>query len=70
MVILRLKFEWDPLRVSIGSMWIHVLLRNEIEIEYLYTQNDGEVNEKLTLKNAPMKLEKELEKLLSHMGKR
>lgn len=52
--------------VSAGSMWILVLLRKEMEIEYLYAQNDKWVNEKLTLNSAPMKLENELEKLVLH----
>ena len=55
---MKLEFELDPLRVSLNSWWIHILIRKEIEIEYLYAQNDERVNEKLTLKSAPMEMEK------------
>ena len=53
-----LEFERELFHVSIDSQWIHVLLYKMLEIEYLYTQNDERVNEKLTLNSTPMKLEK------------
>ena len=56
-VILRSKFEWDPLSKINGSWWICVLRREEIEIIYLYTQNGIWVNEKLMLKVCPLEQE-------------
>ena len=40
MVILRLEFEQDPLHASVGSRWVHDLLRKKIKIICFYTQND------------------------------
>ena len=57
MVILRLEFEQDPLHASVGSRWVHDLLRKKIKIICFYAQNDEWVIEKLTLKSTPMKLE-------------
>lgn len=55
--MVNLEFEPDLLYLSVSSRWIRVLLRKKFEIEYLYSQNDKRVNEKLTIKNTPMKLE-------------
>ena len=64
MIILRFEFKRESNSVSIGLMRIHILLYKKVKIEYLYAQNDRDVNEKFTLKSVPTKVEKRIRKTL------
>lgn len=48
---------------------IRILFREYFKIIYLYVQNDDPVNEKLLLKNIPIKLEKLKKKVFVLLGK-
>ena len=63
--MVNLEFEPNLLYLCVSLRWIHVLHRKKFEIKYLNSQNDKRVNEKLTVKNAPLeKIQKGIRKLV------